>query len=109
SFIFSSRRRHTRSTRDWSSDVYSSDLDPAAPTNTWKLAGGVDYTFPQNLSLPGGGFLLLVNFDPVTDSVALEEFRARYNLGAGEIGRASCREGVESAVGGFAVVVRDMH
>src|SRR5690349_24949555 len=26
SFFFSSRRRHTRSLRDWSSDVYSSDL-----------------------------------------------------------------------------------
>src|SRR6266536_5579646 len=25
-FVFSSRRRHTRSTRDWSSDVCSSDL-----------------------------------------------------------------------------------
>src|SRR5207249_5997787 len=28
SFFFSSRRRHTRSKRDWSSDVCSSDLDP---------------------------------------------------------------------------------
>src|SRR6266849_2625442 len=27
-FFFSSRRRHTRSTRDWSSDVCSSDLSP---------------------------------------------------------------------------------
>src|SRR6266536_2816177 len=27
SFFFSSRSRHTRSTRDWSSDVCSSDLD----------------------------------------------------------------------------------
>src|SRR5699024_11490898 len=27
SFFFSSRRRHTRSKRDWSSDVCSSDLD----------------------------------------------------------------------------------
>src|SRR5438105_5860832 len=27
-FFFSSRRRHTRSTRDWSSDVCSSDLAP---------------------------------------------------------------------------------
>src|SRR5699024_11473687 len=26
-FFFSSRRRHTRSNRDWSSDVCSSDLD----------------------------------------------------------------------------------
>src|SRR6266536_1800872 len=29
SFFFSSRRRHTRSTRDWSSDVCSSDLQTA--------------------------------------------------------------------------------
>src|SRR5438105_1805009 len=29
SFFFSSRRRHTRSTRDWSSDVCSSDLHAA--------------------------------------------------------------------------------
>src|SRR5690349_23059890 len=28
-FFFSSRRRHTRSLRDWSSDVCSSDLTPA--------------------------------------------------------------------------------
>src|SRR5207247_5251176 len=27
-FFFSSRRRHTRSTREWSSDVCSSDLHP---------------------------------------------------------------------------------
>src|SRR5207249_6251531 len=30
-FFFSSRRRHTRSKRDWSSDVCSSDLDAAQP------------------------------------------------------------------------------
>src|SRR5690606_40125127 len=29
-FFFSSRRRHTRFSRDWSSDVCSSDLDEAA-------------------------------------------------------------------------------
>src|SRR5829696_9125353 len=29
-FFFSSRRRHTRLVSDWSSDVCSSDLDPAA-------------------------------------------------------------------------------
>src|SRR6266849_9568110 len=29
-FFFSSRRRHTRSTRDWSSDVCSSDLTKQA-------------------------------------------------------------------------------
>src|SRR5699024_12228122 len=30
-FFFSSRRRHTRSKRDWSSDVCSSDLDSLTP------------------------------------------------------------------------------
>src|SRR5438128_3034823 len=30
-FFFSSRRRHTRCYRDWSSDVCSSDLPPAHP------------------------------------------------------------------------------
>src|SRR5438128_9674358 len=30
-FFFSSRRRHTRCYRDWSSDVCSSDLPPAPP------------------------------------------------------------------------------
>ncbi|PYK98315.1 MAG: hypothetical protein DME19_13015 [Verrucomicrobia bacterium] len=57
-------------------------FDPAAPTNTWKLKGGVDYAFPQNITLPGGGFLLLVNFDPLADQAALAEFRTRYNLDA---------------------------
>src|SRR5699024_11812090 len=32
-FFFSSRRRHTRSKRDWSSDVCSSDLDNTTATN----------------------------------------------------------------------------
>src|SRR6266436_5069189 len=31
-FFFSSRRRHTRCSRHWSSDVCSSDLLPAKPT-----------------------------------------------------------------------------
>src|SRR5699024_12055773 len=35
--FFSSRRRHTRSKRDWSSDVCSSDLDPVPPSTTPSL------------------------------------------------------------------------
>src|SRR6185503_4695894 len=38
-FLFSSRRRHTRCSRDWSSDVCSSDLDGGA-----LLVGGNDET-----------------------------------------------------------------
>src|SRR5436309_14366191 len=33
-FFFSSRRRHTRFSRDWSSDVCSSDLDPRGRRHT---------------------------------------------------------------------------
>src|SRR5207249_9157904 len=39
-FFFSSRRRHTRSKRDWSSDVCSSDLPPhCAPARPGRDAG----------------------------------------------------------------------
>src|SRR5947209_20288834 len=43
-FFFSSRRRHTRYWRDWSSDVCSSDLRRLRParTNGLRLAGGAD-------------------------------------------------------------------
>src|SRR5690349_22668585 len=37
-FFFSSRRRHTRSLRDWSSDVCSSDLRPSRPDQLGSLA-----------------------------------------------------------------------
>src|SRR6266536_5691666 len=42
-FFFSSRRRHTRSTRDWSSDVCSSDLPGAKVTLTvWRKGAQKD-------------------------------------------------------------------
>src|SRR5699024_12041701 len=84
-FFFSSRRRHTRSKRDWSSDVCSSDLStfPVLPTAI------VDSN-------------LRAGFQPRTGS----EGRAGFQLRAGslardsaQIGRASCRERVEIAVG----------
>src|SRR3712207_7545294 len=40
-FFFSSRRRHTRYWRDWSSDVCSSDLGPAAPQQSYLRAEAV--------------------------------------------------------------------
>src|SRR5690625_6026183 len=36
-FFFSSRRRHTRWPRDWSSDVCSSDLDNSAGVSLWRV------------------------------------------------------------------------
>src|SRR5690606_41024102 len=97
--FFSSRRRHTRFSRDWSSDVCSSDL-----------ASGLTVEFP--------GFLKAYVEDQEEDAQEEKEVRlpklkvgdrvkvhkfmtnehetkppARYT----EIGRASCRERAESS------------
>lgn len=53
-------------------------FDPANPAHTWRLRGGVDYDFPTNVSLPAGGYLLVVSFDPVNDTNSLAAFRAAY-------------------------------
>src|SRR2546421_4286859 len=61
-FFFSSRRRHTRSDRDWSSDVCSSDLPGsqvvrlAAGVGLWDKVNG-RYLLPQtaaDATHPGG-------------------------------------------------------
>src|SRR5690606_41115292 len=46
-FFFSSRRRHTRFSRDWTSDVCSSDLDPVAVDP----AGDAPLTVPADVRL----------------------------------------------------------
>src|SRR5699024_11731235 len=58
SFFFSSRRRHTRSKRDWSSDVCSSDLDDQRPVNVslffniGRLGLEYDSSTPVGANLP---------------------------------------------------------
>src|SRR6266496_4653165 len=51
-FFFSSRRRHTRSLRDWSSDVCSSDLHGAPSTIERAVANLLDNA--AKWSQPGG-------------------------------------------------------
>jgi hypothetical protein len=57
--------------------------DPAATTNRWMLAGGLEFVFPANVNLPAGGSLLVVDFDPVADAAMLADFRSRYAIGNG--------------------------
>src|SRR5690606_40797492 len=86
-FFFSSRRRHTRFSRDWSSDVCSSDLAFDA------LTGDLLWQFNTGAGVHGG---------PITYAVDGVQYVAvaaggNYQLGTpkgdeGEIGRASCRE-----------------
>ena len=55
--------------------------DLATPPNPWQVKGGVDYTFPPNVTLDPSEFILLVNFNP-TNSVAADAFRAKYDVDA---------------------------
>src|SRR5439155_6619392 len=65
SFFFSSRRRHTRWPRDWSSDVCSSDL---APEEFDQFPGQERLAFDQLFFLPRGP-------EPTLDHLLREERR----------------------------------
>src|SRR5690606_39682290 len=85
-FFFSSRRRHTRFSRDWSSDVCSSDL--------CFLSGGAGVG--HRCGVRGGRVR--------RDAVTMSSVRHHYPVPGKwrptvEIGRASCRERVEIAAG----------
>jgi hypothetical protein len=54
-------------------------FDPAAPTNTWQVKGGIDFVFPTNITVQAGAYLLLVNFDPANATTA-DGFRTKYRL-----------------------------
>jgi hypothetical protein len=43
------------------------------------MDGGIGYAFPPNTTIPAGGTLLLVNFDP-SDAFALSTFRSVYGI-----------------------------
>src|SRR5690554_7979659 len=90
-FFFSSRRRHTRCGRDWSSDVCSSDL-PSSPSLPF---GDEDFSIGVwvNTSSPGSDISgdILSYYDP--------NQRKGLHLSIKKIGRASCRErGVDFGV-----------
>src|SRR5690606_39289582 len=90
-FFFSSRRRHTRFSRDWSSDVCSSDLSFAAGINkrdgffrdlgTGDRSNERDRWFARGQVLvdPGNGFRMRVigDYDAIDENCRSEERRVR--------------------------------
>src|SRR5699024_11368815 len=100
---FSSRRRHTRSKRDWSSDVCSSDLDgffgPGAGT----------FLILANTGLCRFGLLTASGNMKVASVASCGAAMVSYAVAGhvmwlvalpAEIGRAACRGRVEGAEGG---------
>jgi len=51
------------------------------PTNTWRVRGGVDFDFPTDLTLAGGEYILLVNFNP-TNTALTAAYRSKYTVDA---------------------------
>src|SRR5207302_5185940 len=100
-FFFSSRRRHTRFSRDWSSDVCSSDLDWGRPLSM--PTDFDDFTPAAMLRYTGRDPLVRNHLHLLQTTMADVGF---YGLRTEwwhftKIGRASCRERVEiSVVGG---------
>src|SRR5690625_7628962 len=84
-FFFSSRRRHTRWPRDWSSDVCSSDLadDAAGLAEAQRIGNAV----VDDLSLT----------TPTTFSGDPTTREKLWHVRKGQIGRASCRERVQNS------------
>src|SRR5206468_5997864 len=100
-FFFSSRRRHTRSDRDWSSDVCSSDLIFAGSSGTFlALNKGsiVRRRFrPGEIICREGehgstAFYVLSGQVEVSISTPMAHVKSGRRTGRVEIGRASCRE-----------------
>src|SRR5699024_11599260 len=92
-FFFSSRRRHTRSKRDWSSDVCSSDLGFLITTHLLesleregRIRFGAFYAKRARRILPAS--LLVAALTVVAAWIWMSPL-----LLESEIGRASCRGG----------------
>src|SRR5207253_3839037 len=97
-FFFSSRRRHTRWPRDWSSDVCSSDLFvDGVDGRAGVRIGGKQGALGERMKFHG--------FGEKADAVHLRHALVGKKEGDRivEIGRASCRERVEIWVGAGAL------
>lgn len=60
--------------------LYNTLNNPFNISNSWRLEGSVSYSFPVLTTCPADGYLLVVAFDPSTETNRLASFRTRYNV-----------------------------
>src|SRR5699024_11719209 len=98
-FFFSSRRRHTRSKRDWSSDVCSSDLlGFASQTSASNLISGLFLIGEGSFEIGDTVQMTLIRGHTIEGEVISIDLLSVKLLTQDKIGRASCRERVEIVV-----------
>src|SRR5206468_9375849 len=99
-FFFSSRRRHTRSDRDWSSDVCSSDLglQPTVDTYGPPPLAKMTHLIEEVNAVDIATRIADEGRPPFAGLVAAHEITAGGVVM--QIGRASCRERGENVGGG---------
>src|SRR5690606_40161068 len=100
-FFFPSGRRHPRISRDWSSDVGSSDLAQQHWLRMYKLGDGPIYTFytPYHLCHLEVPFTI-ARAALFGDAVVAPEAGHVVDVVTCEVGRASCRERGAGQAGG---------
>jgi hypothetical protein len=54
-------------------------FDPANPANTWRLRGAVDFDFPTGVTLPAGGHVIIVSFNPA-ETALFNTFTSRFSV-----------------------------
>src|SRR5690606_41208041 len=91
-FFFSSRRRHTRFSRDWSSDVCSSDLFQKLYKVYWDTDASLAEINPLILEGNGGIKALDAKFNFDSNALFRHPEIVEYRDLDEELGRASCRE-----------------
>jgi hypothetical protein len=51
----------------------------------WRIDGGIGYSFPSNTTLAAEAEVMIVSFNPVTNTVARDELLAHYDLNIGDV------------------------
>jgi len=63
-------------------EIYNSNpfsVSLADGARSWRLSGGVDFLFPAGANIPGGGYMLVVSFDPGIES-DFSLFKRKYGI-----------------------------